>query len=327
MVSRVGSDVNKNFLQSLDCEIFPKAFLSQYTTFQLGGPCWALILCQNPFQLENAIQKLVKENSPFILIGGGSNLVVSDEGVDCFVIRYLSEMPLIERQGNDLIVSGSTLLDHLALFCAQNGLEGLNYATGIPGTVGGAVVGNAGAFGKQVGDVTKEVIVFTKKGEKRELKSQDLKFRYRDSILKETGDIVASVKFILKPADKQGLLEEREEILQMRREKHPDLKIYPCAGSFFKNVEPTSQAGKRQAAGWFLEQVGGKDLFHGGAKIFEEHANIIVKAEGCKAQDVYELSQKMAQLVKEHFNLDLIREVRFVGKFSGLSEEIKKVIW
>lgn len=327
MVSRVGSDANKNFLQSLNGEIFPKALLSEYTTFQLGGPCRALILCQNPFQLENAIQKFVKENLPFILIGGGSNLVVSDEGVDCFVIRYLSDVPLIERDGNRLIVSGSTLLDHLALFCAQNSLGGLNYATGIPGTVGGAVVGNAGAFGKQIGDVTKEVITFTKKGEKRELKLQDLKFRYRDSILRKTGDIVSSVKFILKSADKKVLLKERQEILQIRREKHPNLKIYPCAGSFFKNIEPTSQAEKRQAAGWFLEQAGGKNLFHGGARIFEKHANIIVKEEGCKAQDVYELSLKMARLVKEHFNLDLVREVRFVGKFSGFPETIKEIIW
>ena len=325
MVSRVGLDVNKNFLQSLNCGIFPEALLSEYTTFQLGGPCRALITCSNQVQLEKTIQKLAKEKLPFILIGAGSNLVVSDEGIDCFVIRYLSETPLIQRQGNDLIVEASTILDQLSLFCVQNGLEGLNYTTGIPGTVGGAIAGNAGAFGKQVGDVTKEVTALTPKGEKKKLKPRDLKFRYRDSILKETQDIVVSVKFALMPGKQEALLKEREEILQIRREKHPNLKTHPCAGSFFRNIEPTSRAGKRQAAGWFLEQVGGINLSYGGAKVFETHANIIVKSDGCKAMDVYMLSLEMTRLVKEHFNLDLIREARFVGKFNGISN--RKVIW
>jgi UDP-N-acetylmuramate dehydrogenase len=131
--------------------IKPNAQLSAYTTFQLGGPCPCLVECATPDELMQTVQKFKKENTPFLLIAGGSNIVVSDHGLDIAVIRYLSPAPLIERLGQEITVSASTLLDDLALFCVDEGLEGLNYATGIPGTVGGAVVGNAGAWGKQVG--------------------------------------------------------------------------------------------------------------------------------------------------------------------------------
>jgi UDP-N-acetylmuramate dehydrogenase len=236
-------------------------------------------------------------------------------------------MPLIERQGDDLIVSGSTGLDQLALYAAENGLEGLNNTAGIPGTVGGAIVGNAGAFGKQIGDVVKTINVIGAKGGPKTLKADELGFTYRNSNLKHSGDIVVSARLALRPFDSATLLTERKEILKLRHEKHPDLSVHPCAGSFFRNVEPTSNAGKRQAAGWFLEQAGAKDLEYGGAKIFAKHANIIVKSENCRAQDVFELSRRMARLVKDKFHLDLIREVRFVGKFDGMPGNIKDVVW
>lgn len=314
-------------LENLDITVQVQAPLSDFTTFHLGGTCPALLSCQTPTQLEKAIQSCLAENIPFILIGGGSNLVVSDQGTDCHVIRYVSETPLIERQDNDLIVSASTSLDALAKYAAENGLEGLGCTSGIPGTVGGAIVGNAGAFGKQIGDVVKSITILDKRGLKKDLSSDELGFTYRNSILKKTGDIVLSAHFALKSGDKESLLSERDHILKIRHEKHPDLNVDPCAGSFFRNVEPTSDAGKRQAAGWFLDQAGGKDLTRGGAKIYSKHANIIIKSNNCRAQDVYELSHEMAQLIKEKFALDLIREVRFVGKFYGMPEGIEDTIW
>ena len=242
-------------------------------------------------------------------------MVVSDDGIDTAVIRYVSPSPIIERDGNDVIVSGSTELDALAMFCVNEGLEGLNYTTGIPGTVGGAVVGNAGAWGKQVGDVLKSVTLLEHNGKQKEATPDYCRFQYRHSRLKETGEIVVSVRFSLTEGDPVALAQERAEILKKRAEKHPNLKIHPCAGSFFRNVEPTSKAGHRQAAGWFLEEAGGKDLHVGGAQIFDKHANIIVKGPNCKAQDVYDISQKMIGIVKEKFGFELVREVRFVGKF------------
>jgi len=311
-------------LEQLGISIQSQALLADFTTFHLGGTCPLLFTCRTPQQIEQTVQYCHKENHEFILIGGGSNLVVSDHGLECHVIRYVSESPLIELTGNDLIVTGSTLLDQLVEYCIDNSLEGLNYATDIPGTVGGAIVGNAGAFGKQVGDVLDSVVVIDKAGQKKELKKEDLKFTYRNSILKKTGDIVISARFSLKPGDAAALQKERDETIEMRHSKMP---AYPCAGSFFRNIEPTSKAEKRQAAGWFLQEAGGLQLSAGGVKVFEHHANTIVNMEGGHAQDVFELSKKMAQVVKDKFNLDLVREVQFVGKFDGMPENVRGIIW
>ncbi len=305
----------------------PNALLSEYTTFRLGGACRELIACAYPQELESTILDLNKRNENFILIGGGSNLVVADQGIKATVIRYLSCQPIIIKEENDLIISGSTLLDHAVLFALENSLEGLNYASGIPGTVGGAIVGNAGAFGKQVGDYLKSVCILTKQGVKKEIPASDLGFRYRHSNLKETGDIVLWGRFGLSWAARDPLLTERQDILKLRSEKHPNLQTHPCAGSFFRNIEPTSRAERRQATGWFLEQAGGKSLSVGGAKIFDRHANIIVKSNGCTSQDVHDLHLLMAKAVKEKFSLDLEREVRFVGNFRGMPAETQGFIW
>jgi UDP-N-acetylmuramate dehydrogenase len=305
----------------------PNAPLSKYTTFQLGGPCKAVIHVETAEQIEEAIQYLISKKEKFILIGGGSNLVVSDVGLDCYVIRFTSSKPLIHHHGGELSVVCSTSLDDLALYAVTHGLEGLTYTSGIPGTVGGAIVGNAGAFGQQVGDVLKSVTVITLKGEKKTLLNKDLGFSYRDSLLKKSGDIVVEAVFHVTPANPQDLLKQRADLLAQRRVKHPDLKTHPCAGSFFRNIEPTSKAGKRQATGWFLEQAGGKTLSFGGAKIFDKHANIIVKDRNCHAQDIYELSILMQALVKNHFQLEIIREVRFVGHFENMPKDVSEMIW
>lgn len=305
----------------------PQALLSNYTTFRLGGPCLALMECHTPDELIATIQELLREHKKFILIGGGSNLVVSDHGLDCIVVRYVSTTPLIEYHDTTLTVSASTVLDDLALFCVQNGLEGLNFTTGIPGTVGGAVVGNAGAWGKQVGDVLTSAQIITPTGEVKTIGPDYFNFEYRHSRLKETEDIVVSVTFKLKASDSITLAQERAEILKMREEKHPNLSTHPCAGSFFRNVDPTSKAERRQAAGWFLEQAGGKDLHVGGAQIFDKHANIIVKGPHCKAQDVHDLHMKMIAIVEEKFGFKLNREVRFVGKFATPSTISHQGFW
>ena len=314
-------------LESLGIVVCQETPLSDFTTFRLGGNCPALILCQSPEQIQKVISCLVFEDLPFLVIGSGSNIVVSDRGIDQYVVRYASEVPLIERDGHDLIVSGSTTLDALAQYAGEHGLEGLSDMNGIPGTVAGAVIGNAGAFGKQVGDVVTSVHVLDRGGRKFERLPAELGFSYRYSNLKKTRDIIVSVRFSLFPGDTDALQRRREEVLKIRREKHPDLSVFPCAGSFFRNIEPTSKAGKREAAGWFLEQAGALTMSLGGAKVFERHANMIYKSEGCRAQDVYELSRLMARAVKEKFGLDLVREVSFVGKFDDMPASVADIVW
>jgi UDP-N-acetylmuramate dehydrogenase len=301
--------------------------LSDYTTFQLGGPCHCLIECTTPDELIQTVQELKKENTPFLLIGGGSNLVISDHGLNTTIIRYLSSTPLIKRNDDEITVSASTVLDDVAIFCVDEGLEGLNYTTGIPGTVGGAVVGNAGAWGKQVGDVLKSALILDEQGKTKTVGPDYFAFTYRHSRLKETNEIVVSVTFTLASSDPVTLAHQRAEILKKRAEKHPNLSTQPCAGSFFRNVEPTSKADRRQASGWFLEEAGAKDLKVGGAYVYDKHANIIIKGPTGTSQNVHDLHLKMIEIVKAKFGLQLIREVRFAGKFNNTLQANQEGFW
>lgn len=286
-----------------------------------------MVECATPQELISTVEQLIKDKTPYILIGGGSNLVVSDLGLDVVVIRYASATPIIKRNGNDVTVASSTELDALALYCVEEGLAGFVYASGIPGTVGGAVVGNAGAWGKQIGDNLKSAVILDKNGVVKTVGSDYFQFTYRNSYLKESEEIVVEVTLALNAGDPIALAQERADILRMRSEKHPNLTTHPCAGSFFRNIEATSKAEKRQAAGWFLEQVGGKELKSGGAQIFEKHANIIVKGPNCKAQDIHDIHLKMIKLVNDKFGFCLEREVRFVGKFDNTAGANEQGFW
>ncbi|MBU0469720.1 MAG: UDP-N-acetylmuramate dehydrogenase [Candidatus Omnitrophica bacterium] len=319
--------VEIKFPQNLSVNIQYDSELAPFTTFKLGGKAKGIIRCSTPQQLQNVVDHLIKNISDFIVIGGGSNIVVSDAGVNCFVIRYFSDIPFIERQNDDVVVFGSTKLEDLVSFSVDQGLGDLSFASGIPGTVGGAICGNAGAFGKQISEYLRSVSIITRSGELKEFDAEELCFDYRDSILKRTQDIVLSARFSLLPYDKDILTEQRVKVLGERRKKHPDWKKERCAGSFFKNVDCGFPENKRKSAGCFLDEVGAKDLRVNGAYVFEKHANIIMVDDAGKAQDIFDLSSKMDMLVKEKFDFQLEREVRFVGDFLGKPKEINNVIW
>jgi UDP-N-acetylmuramate dehydrogenase len=317
---KLASEIKTLFPQLRVSENAP---LRNYTTFQLGGPCPLLIEGASAGQLPAVIQLLNKASQPFLVIGQGANLVVADEGIDQVVIRFCSETPTIKGSGNRVTVSGDTLLDDLAVFTIENECGDLSYCTGIPGTVGGGITGNAGAFGRQMGDHLVSVELLGLDGQTRTVLHDELEFAYRHSKLKETGEIVLSATFELPKVacpepgrrEKTVMQAERERILEFRREHHPDWHKEPCAGSVFRNIEPTSAADRRQAAGRFLEEAGAKAMRVGGARLYEKHANIIVADPGCTAQDVWELSEKMARAVKDKFDITLVREVRFLGEF------------
>jgi UDP-N-acetylmuramate dehydrogenase len=298
-----------------ELRVHEKTPLRHYTSFQLGGPCPMLIEGTSAEQLPAIIELLNKANQPFLVIGQGANLVVADQGIKQVVIRFCSEKPDIKADGKRVTVSGNTLLDDLARFTIENECGDLSYCSGIPGTVGGGIAGNAGAFGRQMGDHLISVELLGLDGTVRTVLHDELEFAYRHSKIKETGEIVLSATFELPKAGKPVMQAERERILEFRREHHPDWHKEPCAGSVFRNIEPTSAVERRKAAGYFLEEAGVRSFKVGGAKIYEKHANIIVAEEGCTAQDVWELSEQMAAAVKGKFNIDLVREVRFLGKF------------
>ena len=289
--------------------------LSELTTFRLGGPCPLFIDNPSTDQLPSLIKALNKKKVPFLVIGQGSNLVISDEGLHCAVIRFCSETPGIKTEGNRVTVSGGTLLEDLSRITVEENIGDLSYCTGIPGTVGGGIAGNAGAFGRQIGDHLVSAKIIDLDGDVQPVTHDQLKFAYRHSLLKETGEIVLSATFELPPKDPAILKAERERILKFRTEHHPDWHILPCAGSVFRNIEATSAAERRKAAGWFLEEADAHKMQVGGANIFEKHANIIIGGDGCTAQNVWDISEQMVAAVQQKFNLTLTREVRFLGQF------------
>lgn len=290
--------------------------LADYTTFRLGGPCPLLIECGSPDEVRRVVRLLVDEQVPYVFIGGGSNLLVADAGVQDVVVRYVSPAPQIERQGQALWVSGGTLFDDLAAYSVREGLGELVTTSGIPGTVGGAIIGNAGAFGWQIADALRSVRLLDRQGHERLAEPAELQFSYRNSILKQTREIVLEADLLLPTGDPAALAAKRREILDLRAQKHPHLESDACAGSFFRNIEPTSKAERRQAAGWFLEQAGAKEMRVGEAKVFDRHANIIIKGgPECRAQDVLRLSERMAAAVHDKFGFELVREVQLLGQF------------
>jgi UDP-N-acetylmuramate dehydrogenase len=304
-------------LQRLGIRVETPAILSRYSTFRLGGRCRAVWTCSSPSALVAAVRRLKAWGSPWVLLGGGSNVLISDRGVTAVVLRYRGREVDPRIEGEEWVVPASAPLDAVSEIAAQRGWDGLLCCTGIPGTLGGAVVGNAGAWGEQIADRLVTVQLLRRNGSVAEVLPRALEFGYRRSALQTTGDLVLSVRLRLESGDSNALLAKRAEILETRSHKHPDLQTQPCIGSIFRNIEPSSAAERRQAAGWYLDQAGAKTMRVGGARVFEKHANIVVKGPGCTAQDVHDLIDHMASAVGRMFGLRLIREVRYLGRFEG----------
>lgn len=298
-----------------DLTVRENVALTEATTFRLGGRCPLFIDNPPAGRMPKLIRTLNQNKTPFLVIGQGSNLVISDSGLDCVVIRFCSEIPAIQSEESQVTVSGDTLLDDLARLTVEKNLGDLSYCTGIPGTVGGGITGNAGAFGRQIGDHLVSANILGLDGSVRTITPDELAFSYRHSKLKETGEIVLSATFELPTSDPSTLKAERERILEFRQEHHPDWNQTPCAGSVFRNIEATSAAERRKAAGYFLEEAGAKGMAVGGARLYEKHANIIIAGDDCTAQDVWDLSEQMKAAVQKKFDIELTREVRFLGQF------------
>ena len=294
-----------------------KEWLTDYTTFRLGGACRELATVSDAKAAGEILRNWNVAGIPWCTMGGGSNLLVADAGIPEAVLRIHSSLPECRREDGTLCVSAGTELDALARFAAEEGASGLGFASGIPGTVGGGIVGNAGAFGTSLGDVLERVEVLTREGEKQTVSRAALEFGYRRSSLQRTGEVVVRAWFRIGAGDRSALRAEREEILAERRAKHPDWRAQPTAGSFFKNLPAEKPGGPRRAAGKFLEMAGAKAMREGGAYVFDKHANIVIAGPGAKAADVAKLAERMAAAVKERFGIDLEPEVRFWGDVGG----------
>lgn len=294
-----------------------KEWLTDFTTFRLGGSCREIVTVDERKRAVEAIRSWNAAGIPWRVMGGGSNVLVADAGIPEAVLRIHTGVPDCRIEGERICISAGTALDELSRVAAREGRTGLGFASGIPGTLGGGICGNAGAFGAQLGDVLESVEVLTRAGETKVIPRAALAFGYRCSSLQETGEIILRAWFRTVPGDSGELRAQRAEILAVRREKHPDWRELPTAGSFFKNLPPEKPGEHRRAAGKFLEEAGAKAMRAGGAYVFPKHANIVIAGPGAKARDVAALTDRMAAAVREQFGFELEPEVRFWGDVRG----------
>ncbi len=297
--------------------------LKDATTLSIGGPAKSFISVKTEPNLKDAI-KYTKENSlNFLVIGSGSNLLVSDEGFDGLIIK--NEITGIEQYEDTLTVKSGTILQELVDYANKNSLEGLQKMTGIPGTVGGAIYGNAGAYGQTISDYIKEVKIYDSgRNEFASMTKDQCIFDYRDSIFKKNHHIILEVKFELSKADSDNLKQESEEVLSKRLVKYPP--GIKCPGSFFKNIVADTLPQEilekipqekivygKIPAGSLLEDVGAKGKTLGDIEIATYHANLFINKGSGKASDFYNLAKTYYQKVKEKFGINLEPEVQLIN--------------
>ncbi len=291
--------------------------LGPYTTMKVGGPAQLYLEADTSQKLVEAVSAARETGIPYFVMAGGSNLVIDDAGLSGLVIRYTAANLVAEN----LVIGceGGLSLWTLVQAAANLGWAGLENLAGIPGSVGGAVFGNAGAFSHSIGDILENGIILTPANSIETIGNDYFRFRYRHSYLKESGDILLSVKLAFKPGDRERLWQKMKEILALRAEKHPP-HDWPCAGSFFKNIEKSDEPYGKLAAGILLDKVGAKNLRVGQAGVFYKHANIIVNFGGARFSDIRRLANLMRQKVEEEFGITLEEEIRYVDGLSHKQE-------
>jgi UDP-N-acetylmuramate dehydrogenase len=291
-----------------------------HTTFQIGGAADWFFPARTPDRLVAALRLAGELSLPVFLIGGGSNLLVSDEGLRGLVLQNACEE--IEFEGTVARVGcGADLLGFIER-CRDRSLAGLEFATGVPGTVGGAIYGNAGCYGRDIGSHVIECTQVTPDGATTETRPAAwYEFGYRDSRLKREPRVLLSCRLQLAPGERDAIQREMDEKLEIRRVKHPQWRTEPTAGSYFKNLPADwqipggkhSPGTRRVAAGQLLEECGCRGLRVGDALVFPKHANIIVNAGRATAADVLALAEIMKSRVRARFGVTLEEEVMFLG--------------
>jgi UDP-N-acetylmuramate dehydrogenase len=298
------------------------ALLSRHTRFGIGGPAEVFVQATSEDAFAEALQVSQASGANYSVIGDGTNLIVSDHGFDGIVLRLASKA--IERDGATVRVEAGAELQALVDYCIDRGLRGLETMTGIPGSVGAAVYGNAGAYGHSIDERVREVR-FLDGSSIQSFGRAECQFHYRESIFKDHKDwVILGVELGLTPAPAAELRQTADDILKIRLAKYPP--TMKCAGSIFKNLilaelpesvrrqipERVVREGKAPSA-YFLEQVGAKGMRSGGIHVADYHANLIYNAGDGTARELCELIGELKSRVKKQFGLELEEEVQYVG--------------
>lgn len=278
--------------------------MAGHTTFRIGGPADCLVEMENEEQLVRIQSYLNRVEVPFFILGNGSNLLVSDEGYRGVVIRIGHKMSEIKADGCILTVQAGATMAQAARAALEYGLTGLEFAAGIPGTVGGGVVMNAGAYDGEMSQVVMQVNVISANGDLMELDNQTMEFGYRTSSIRSNSFIVTKVVFRLEQGNREEIKAKMEELAARRREKQP--LEYPSAGSTFKR--PVGYY-----AGKLIMEAGLRGYQCGGARVSDKHCGFVINTGTATALDVRDVIEEVQERVKERFNVDLEPEILFLG--------------
>lgn len=278
--------------------------MAGHTTFRIGGPADCLVQLENKEQLIRVQKYLMQLEMPFFILGNGSNLLVSDKGYRGIVLQIGPKMSGIEVNGDLITAQAGALMSQVARTALEHGLTGMEFASGIPGTIGGGVVMNAGAYDGEMSGVVTQVNVVNHAGEYMELENETMEFGYRTSIIKDNPFTVTEVILKLEKGDREQIQAKMEDLAAKRREKQP--LEYPSAGSTFKRP-------KGYFAGKLIMDAGLRGFRVGGAKVSEKHCGFVINIGDATAEDVRDVISEVQERVKEKFNVDLEPEVLFLG--------------
>ena len=298
MISQTVVEALENFLPEENIRINEP--MSKHTTFRIGGEADCYLQIENVEQLKKIQRYLQQLEIPYIVLGNGSNVLVGDQGYRGVVIEIADKMSDVKVMGNLLVASAGASMSKIARIAYENCLTGFEFAAGIPGTIGGGVVMNAGAYGGELKQVVTKVIVIDKEGNQLELNNDTMEFGYRTSAIKKHPFTVAEVHIQLKKGVQEEIKAYMDDLAARRREKQP--LEYPSAGSTFKRPEG-------YFAGELIMKAGLRGYQIGGAQVSEKHCGFVINKGEATAQDVKELIAHVQDSVKEHFGVDLEPEV------------------
>lgn len=305
----MNSEIIKKFCDLLGEErVFTGEAMSRHTTFKIGGPADYFLMPDKDTDV-GRIVKICKESAiPYFILGNGSNLLVGDGGYRGAVIQIYKNMSAFTVEGTEITVQAGALLSSVAAAAKNAALTGFEFAGGIPGTMGGAVVMNAGAYGGEMKDVLTEVTVMDEEGEIVTLPADKLELGYRTSIIKTAGYIVLEAKLQLKEGNPEVIRETMKDLTIRRTTKQP--LEYPSAGSTFKRPEG-------YFAGKLIMDSGLAGYQVGGAQVSEKHCGFVINAGGATARDVRTLMDNVRDIVYKKYGVTLEPEVKFLGDFEA----------
>lgn len=286
--------------------IYPDEKMDKHTTFRTGGKADCYIKVSSQKELRDLIKLLKTMEREYYIVGNGSNLLVSDEGYKGIIISMLGSMSDISVDGDLIYAQAGALNSQVARVAKDNSLTGLEFAAGIPGTVGGAMIMNAGAYDGEMAGVVKSVDILNKNGEVMTLTNSEMDFGYRHSAIKNSGHIVLGASFKLQKGDVASIEAKMQDFASRRREKQP--LEYPSAGSTFKRPEGLF-------AGKLIQDAGLKGYTVGGAQVSEKHAGFVINKGNATSSDIYRLIKDVQAKVLENSGVELEPEVIMLGKF------------